>query len=44
MVSGGIDFIIGLEPENNKATHLVGIEKTLIAAQLETKILRNDQS
>ena len=42
MVSEGIDLIIGLEPENNKDTRTVGIEKALIATQLEPKIFRNE--
>ena len=36
-----IHFVIDAEPENNKATQTVGVKKAVIAAQLETKILRN---
>ena len=36
-----VNFVIDTEPKNNKAMQTVSVEKTVIAAQLENKILRN---
>ena len=36
-----VNFVIDMEPKNNKALQTVSVEKAVITAQLENKILHN---